>query len=217
VANTNLLLSGNNAGIIDGTMQNNLITVGDVKISTTQSKFGGSSIFFDGNGDGLSFPSINLGTGNLTVEWWGYQNSNLTYLNGDSVYAGDIFAGSSTGALGIFTYSASQSVATNIWVYIYGVATVFQPSISISLNQWNHFALTRASGSWRMFVNGTQVGTTSTTQGSYNLVDNKTIGYRNVASNFGYFPGYIDDLRITKGYARYTTTFTPPTSALPPL
>jgi hypothetical protein len=62
-----------------------------------------------------------------------------------------------------------------------------------------------------MFVNGTQVGTTSTTNGSYNLVDNKTIGWRNLASNFNYFPGYIDDFRITKGYARYTGNFDVPT------
>jgi hypothetical protein len=208
ISNTSLLLSGTNSGIYDQTLQNNIQSVGDVKVRTDVSKYGTGSIYFDGNGDGLNFSSINLGAGDLTVEWWGYQNANLTYLNGDGVYAGEIFAGSSTGALGILTYSASQSVATNIWVYVYGVSTVFQPTISISLNQWNHFALTRASGSWRMFVNGTQVGTTSTTNGSYNLIDNKTIGYRNVSSQFGYFPGYIDDFRITKS-ARYTANFTP--------
>jgi hypothetical protein len=211
IANTSLLLSGTNAGIYDATLQNNIQTVGDIHVRTNVTKYGTGSMFFDGNGDGLNFPSINLGAGNLTVEWWGYQNSNLTYFNQDNVYAGEIFAGSSTGALGIITYSGSQSAATNIWVYVYGVSTVFQPAISISLNQWNHFALTRSGGSWRMFVNGIQVGTTSTTNGSYNLVDNKTIGWRNLASNFNYFPGYIDDFRITKGYARYTGNFDVPT------
>ena len=70
VTSTSLLLLGTNAGIYDGAMQNNLTTVGDAKISTTQSKFGGSSIFFDGTGDYLFIPkthSFLFGGGNFTI------------------------------------------------------------------------------------------------------------------------------------------------------
>jgi len=215
ITNTSLLTNFTNGAIFDNAMMNNLETVGNAQISTSVVKFGTGSMSFNGTNSGLTYVPLSLGAGDLTVEWWGYQNANLSYLSNDSVYAGEIFAGNSSGALGIMFYSSTQSVATNIWVYVYNVSTVFQPSISISLNQWNYFALTRSGGTWRLFVNGTQVGSTSSAAGTTNIINNKTIGWRNESGFSNWFPGYIDDLRITKGYARYTANFTPPTAAFP--
>jgi hypothetical protein len=202
-------LSYTNAGIIDNAEMNNLETVGNAQISTAQSKFGGASMLFDGSGDGLSFPAFDLGSGDMTVEFWAQQAAALPYLSGDGVYSGEIIAGNANNALGVFFYSGSSSgPATNIWVYVFGVATVFQPAISISLGQWNHYALVRSSGTWRLFVNGAQIAT-STTSGTTNILGQKTIGWRNQSSFLNYYNGYIDDLRITRGYARYTANFTP--------
>jgi hypothetical protein len=84
VANTSLLCNFTNAGIIDNAMMNNLETLGDAKISTVQSKYGGSSMFFDGTGDYLSFTNTS-GQNGLTVYFnirilnsSGYESSILT-------------------------------------------------------------------------------------------------------------------------------------------
>jgi hypothetical protein len=209
VSGTSLLTNFTNGGIFDNAMMNNLETVGNARVSTSVAKYGTGAMYFDGTNSGLTHAPLAFGAGDLTVEWWSYQSAGLSYFSGDSVYSGEIISGNSTGALGIFFYSGSQSAATNIWVYIYNGATMFQLTINTTLNQWYHFALTRYSGTWRMFVNGTQVGT-STVNGTYNIVDNRYIGWRNTANFLNWFPGYIDDLRITKGVARYIYNFTPP-------
>jgi hypothetical protein len=80
---------------------------------------------------------------------------------------------------------------------------------TITNNTWQHIAVTRSGSSVKAFINGSVVITTTSsvnhTQGT------NYIGFNSVTQ---YFNGYIDDLRLTRGYARYTTTFTPPTSTL---
>jgi len=83
---------------------------------------------------------------------------------------------------------------------------------SVSANTWYHVAYTRASGTIRLFLNGVQAATT-TASGSINTWPPVT-GYDG-PTNGRPLNGYIDDLRITNGYARYTSNFTPPTAALP--
>jgi hypothetical protein len=87
---------------------------------------------------------------------------------------------------------------------------VIAPAGTITLNTWTHVAWTRSGSSNRLFINGTQVGSTTTDATNYTSTAS-FIG----ASQSGTLPfaGYIDDLRITKGYARYTSNFTPPSSA----
>ena len=80
---------------------------------------------------------------------------------------------------------------------------------TLTTGQWYYVALCRASGSTRLFVNGTQSGSTYTDANSY-LASTLTVGSDGTSPG-SYLNGYIDDLRVTK-YARYTTTFTPPTS-----
>jgi hypothetical protein len=81
---------------------------------------------------------------------------------------------------------------------------------TVSLNTWTHIAVTRSGTSLRLFVNGVLDGNVSNSQ---NFTDtNITIGRGVWASSE--FEGYLDDFRVTKGYARYTSNFSPPTSAL---
>jgi hypothetical protein len=98
--------------------------------------------------------------------------------------------------------------ARTIEVYVSG--TVVISGGSVTLNTWSHLAITRASNSLKMFLNGTQIGSTYTLSATL-ITAPMFIGSRYNATQ--YFNGYMDDFRITKGYARYTTTFTPPTSA----
>ena len=88
-----------------------------------------------------------------------------------------------------------------------------QPSYAEQIGQWVHLAVTRGSSNdYRVFINGVQIGTTVTDS---NAIPDSTTYY--IGQNGALarpFNGYITDLRITRGYARYTATFTPPTGPL---
>ncbi len=172
---------------------------GNAQISTTQSKFGGASGLFDGNGDYLTASSadFSFGTGDFTVEGWMY------VVDGTSYKAiASFVSGSNNNSLYVLN-------STLIWFDVTSRAA----SASFSLSTWHHFAVTRASGVVRVFLNGTKSSSDYTT--SFNIASGSVrIGVRG-ASLSEFFNGYIDDFRITKGVARYTANFTPPTAAFP--
>jgi hypothetical protein len=198
ISGTSLLLSMTNAGIIDNAEMNNLETVGNAQISTAQSKFGSGSIFLDGTGDGVYAPSSqNFALpGDFTIEFWLYQTA--TSGEGTAVY------NPTTNGFNIF-----MSISGNWGIARSNVAIDNNFGTTPSFNTWNHIAISRNTGTIRAFVNGNQVfsGANPT---SY-VAGPLQIGI----SGFGSITGYIDDLRITKGYARYTANFTPPSQPLP--
>jgi hypothetical protein len=212
VATTEFLLSGTNSAIYDNAMMNNLETVGNAQISTSVKKYGTGSIAFDGAGDYLvsntaSSDLYTFGTGDFTIEFWLYLNSTSTVqvfydgrpASGEGLYP-TIYTNSS-GTLAYYTNSNNRITGS-----------------SLSANTWYHIAVSRSGSSTKMFVNGTQTGSTYTDSANYvNPTSRPMIGADGFNSGIpGGNPmnGYIDDLRVTKGYARYTATFTPPTTAL---
>jgi len=202
---TTLLTNFTNGAIFDNTAKNVLETVGNAQISTTQSKYGGSSMAFDGNGDYLSIPNtslLQLGSSDWTIECWAYINSTtgdqrpISQNNSNYEFA---FFMSSGGAM----YAAS---------YQSGGSTNFNISMgTLSAGQWYHLAASRSGSTVRAFVNGI-LQNSATYSGT---IDARTGGWRLGASYVpgDYFNGYLNDVRITK-YARYITNFTPPTSQL---
>jgi len=210
ITNTSLLLNFTNAGIIDNAMLNDLETVGNAQISTAQSKFGGSSMLFDGTGDYLTAPSnavYAFGTGDFTVEGWVYLGASKAQVIFDTRASGP----STTGI-------ALAIDASNFpYVYVNG-ATLFTSSTALSLSTWTHLAFVKASGTITLYINGTKP-TTGSAASATNLTDSAcTVGtaidFRDTSATL-HFNGYIDDLRITKGVARYTANFTPPAAAFP--
>jgi hypothetical protein len=174
---------------------------GNAAVSATQSKFGGSSIAFDGTGDYLSIASdtdFAFGTGDWTVEFWAYRT--VTQL-------GTIF--NFVPASGSTPIHQINLSSTGVLRYAVSGATVITGS-SLTLNTWVHVAVSRASGSTKLFVNGTQSGATYTDTNNYSVDYSLTIGAGTAGVN-GY-GGYLDDIRISNT-ARYTTTFTPSTTA----
>jgi hypothetical protein len=210
IANTQLLTNFTNAGIIDNAEMNNLETVGNAQISTAQSKFGGASMAFDGSGDALTAPpTVNLamGTGDFTIEMWVYGANSGGTVGGS--YPRIFQLGAAQTVNTIECYNAAGTM------YVEMLGTGFSFTASTLLNStWNHFAVTRAGTSLRAFVNGTQVGSTTSSNNLTSPITNTSFIGASTASS-GNFSGYIDDLRITKGYARYTANFTPPTTAFP--
>lgn len=202
ISGTSLLLNFTNAAIIDSSADVDLETVGNAQISTSVKKFGTGSIYFDGTGDWLTIPGgdrFAFGTGDFTIECW---------INKPAAGNGPIIdaRGSSVAAPYALYVDGSN------FPYFYD-GTSYTSSVAITNNQWNHVAVTRSSGTLRIFVNGTQgySGTVTT-----NMTAGSTIfiGGQNFSSP-ATMTGYIDDLRITKGVARYTANFTPPTAAFP--
>ena len=214
IANTVLLLNATNSGIFDATGKNDLITVGDARVSTSVTKYGSGAMYFDGTGDYLNCgysPQFEFGTGDFTVECWVYTRSYATAqslfesrVQADVVEANRLLLSILVTSGYPQLYNASNDVAV--------IST-----IAIPLNTWTHVAFTRNSGTASVFVNG-QVGATNASFTTNFLVNKLVIGAMIQAAGGGvynrnFINGYIDDYRITKGVARYTTTFTPPASA----
>ncbi len=202
ITNTSLLCNMTNAGILDNAMMNDFETVGNAQISTSVKKYGSASMYFDGTGDWLQAagspnPNRAFGTGDFTVEMWVYP----TQLNSSTDYNLIDFrsGGTTTG----FRVGINGSTIP----FVAAVGGILNGSFTFSTNTWYHFAVTRSSGTLTIWINGTSAGSNTTTT---NFTDSYLLIGSSAASNIGPYFGYIDDLRITKGVARYTTTFTPP-------
>jgi hypothetical protein len=209
IQNSSLLLNMTSAGIYDAAMMNNMETVGDAKLSTAISKFGGSSMYFDGTGDWLILPitpQTSLGP-TFTIEAWIYL-ANTTGTK--AIYSQSV---ANTGGYGyLIFYISGTNLGFYVRPYTGGPETGLLAG-TLSATTWTHVAVSVNNTACRIFINGTQVGGTTTIAATTYTPVYSTVGADIVQ---GYpMNGYIDDLRVTKGYARYTANFTAPTSAFP--
>ena len=170
---------------------------GGAAISTTQSKFGGASAYFDGNSYlSLSSDAFSFGANDFTIEFW-------TYIQDDAGY----------------TYAGQWGGSTNAWFF--GVTEFYINSppficsyATPSLDSWHHIAACRKNGTIRIFTDGEQVASANVGSVAINSSDT-FIGIGGDQLGNTKFMGYIDEFRITKGVARYTANFTPPTQPFP--
>jgi len=171
---------------------------GNAKISTAASKFGGSSAAFDGNGDYLMWPKTALASSDFTIEGWVNLNSLASYQS--------IFGGIEIG-LDI------QNSTTIVMGYNATPGGFPRTVPTISTGTWYHFAISRTSGTIRIFWNGTLAGATVASATTNNTSTNWVIGRNAENAAQYYLNGYVDEFRITIGSGRYTSNFTPSTSA----
>jgi hypothetical protein len=209
IANTAALTNFTNGAIFDDTAKNVLQTVGTAQISTAQSKWGGSSIYFaNGGTDYLINPYVNNPNftfgGDFTVELWVYPTSTPDTYN---CIIGN-FSESGT------TYGWNLMLTSGGLVHVNVAGTSNNSAQTVPLNTWTHLAIARWGSTVYIFVNGKRDTTTLNTSAlAYNPVYPLRIG-RQVDTTPRYFFGYMDDIRITNGVARYKANFTPPTSQL---
>ena len=171
---------------------------GNAQISTAQSKFGGASAYFDGTGDYLSISTnsvFNFGAGAFTVETW----VRFSSASGQQCIASNY--GSSTAGWSI------QLFGGTIIVNLSGDGVDITGTTVISANTWYHVALSGSTGAIRLFINGTQEG--STYAGAV-LLDTSSSLNVGAITGTATLNGYLDEVRITKGVARYTANFTVP-------
>ena len=192
----------------DSSNSNNSVTfVGTSQISTAQSKFGGSSMLFDGDSDYLTVTNseLDLDGATCTIEFWAYLLGGI----GSHICFYSDYNGASSGI------SIEKNSDNVVKVNISGDGADITGTTTLSTGQWYHIALSGDDGSYKLFLNGTQEGSTFTGS-STNGTTNKYIGtfyWSGLGGAVRLWNGYIEDFRITKGLARYTSNFTPPTSA----
>jgi len=179
---------------------------GDTKTSTTQSKFYGSSGYFDGSGDYLTAGTSSdyiFGTGDFTIECWAYfstlntDNALITNHNNDSNWVFKVVSGK-------LQYYPGDGNGSSI----NGTST-------IGTGSWYHFSATRQSNTLRLFVNGV-LETTATVSANYTVNNTLYIGAQQNNLAGTYLNGYLQDARIYKGVAKYTSNFNPPSSTQNP-
>jgi hypothetical protein len=204
-----LPLDGSNGATAtsDSSNDNRTITfVGsDSEISTAQSKFGGSSLSITGGSSRITTAGTsNLSaTGDFTMEVWIYNSST-------SDYPCLITNGASSNELSLYLASTTSNQILRMWNN--GSVTNF--STTLPQNQWYHFALVRSGSTVKLYVNGTADSTTRSDSGTYGWGSQSNLHIGGYPTRTDYnFEGYLDDFRLTIGQARYTTNFTPPTTA----
>jgi hypothetical protein len=216
VANTSLLCNFTNAGILDNTGFNALETVGNAQIDTSVKKYGTGSMKFDGTGDWLLMPTtaeLQMGTGDFTWEAWVYIRSLPTSGNFETLWCQRATSAGFGGPAIVIDSSGNYllfigNAASNNWQI-----SSHDSGHNVSLNTWQHIALVRNGSSINLYQDG-NAGTSTTISQAVGTSGATSIG-AGAADGSQAIDGYIDDLRITKGIARYTTTFTPPDKSLP--
>jgi len=203
-ANTALLLhfdgTAGSAAFPAATGQTVSVT-GSVAVNNSVSKFSGSG-GFNGSSSYLTVPDSadwNLGTSNFTVDWWEYRTANNAGApvgrNPTSTYAYLIGYG------GVLYMSSAGSA----WDISNGRV------INQTLNTWVHCAVVRSGSTFYIFKNGVQTDTWTSSASIFSPAGPLSIGYQQ--SNPSAFSGYLDELRFSKGIARWTSGFTPPNAA----
>ena len=213
--NVSLLLHGNGTNgsttITDSSPSPKTVApVGNAQISTAiADPFGNSTgvIAFDGTGDYIAIAeasgSFTFGAGDFTVEFWFYP-SNLT---GTTVIAEwRNVSGAQAGLLTLYRDSSN--------LYFFESSNRITGTSALTNAVFQHIALCKGSNSTRLFVNGIQVGSTYADTTSYLAPQSGSIYLGGLLATVS-TAGYLDDLRITKGVARYTANFTPPTAPFP--
>lgn len=207
-----LHMDGANAGTTFTDASNNghsMSITGTVTTSTTAQKFGPTSCRVT-TASRLNTPahaSFNLGTGDWTIEFWikitrtvrvDVLQQNATYATANN--AGVVLNVGASGDLSWYEQTTQRINATGT---------------AVNDGNWHHIAVTRSGSSVRMFLDGTQSGSTYTTSFTYwNSSTGIGMGCNSGNTN-GFSTDYLDDVRITKGVARYTANFAVPAAPLP--
>jgi hypothetical protein len=205
-ANTKLLLNFTNAAIRDETAKHIIKVSGDTKTMVAVNKYGNSSMYFDGSGDYLTLDGsadFAFGSGDWTIEMWVYKTANGL--------AGGLMGTSNDASLtNQFAWYINSGTPTLYFTYSGGSVGY---TTSVPTAQWVHLAVCKSGTYIRQFINGIVDGNVATNDNTSFTVDPNRVIIGAIDNGSNPFAGYIDDVRITKGVARYVGNFVPPTAA----
>jgi YD repeat-containing protein len=214
---TKLLLhaDGTNGSIdfIDNSQSHHSITAyGNSRLDTSQTKFGSAAAFFDGDGDYLSLADSadwNFASEDFTIDFWVKFNTlpasgsyqMLCSQISDSAHYVYLAVKNSSGAYQLTFYVNNPSYAID-------VAANTNPNFSTGV--WCHIALVRTGNIFKIFQDGIQIGADAVDSDVVSDIDAPfEIGRWNHSGAYFYFDGWLDEIRISKGIARWTANFTP--------
>ena len=207
ITNTKLLLNMADGQAIDSAAQNNMTLLGNTKLSTTQAKFGDTSMLFaTSEADKLDLGDVFWTNSDWTHEFWIYLNSNST--------ANRIIFTQYTGQVvdGRCVIQYINSTGKIMWfIGISGANVILD--VTMSKGAWHHVALTRSGNDYKLFLDGTAGATGSSSQALESSV-NTIMGPSGFSTQGQGIDGFIDDLRFSK-FVRYTNNFTAPTAPFP--
>jgi hypothetical protein len=205
ITNTLLLMNFTNGAVVDVAGKAVFETVGNAQASSTQTKFSQNSISLDGTGDWLQSaykPEYNFYGGDFTVEYWVY----ISALNTFGIHLS--FGGATPGGTDVVGWSAGTTGST----LYFNTNTSPVNFGTITTGGWHHVAFSRAGSSFKCFLDGTQSGSTATNSVIINNTSRPlVVGASQVLTNP--LQGYMSNVRLTTGIARYTANFTAPTAA----
>ena len=196
--------------------------VSNAVVNSSRTKFQTAAMNFSGTNGYIEVPyngnqtSLDFGTGAFTVECWTYRTGAGAFGTGsyDAIMSTNI---NGVDGWGLFVKQAGNRLA---WrspdpAVFYEDTVDFQ----LPLNAWAHVAVSSegSGGNIRMFIDGVERFSLAAPTGNQNTSTSSTafqIGRQEDEQNKRY-AGYVEDIRITKGVARYTAAFTPPTEEFP--
>jgi hypothetical protein len=205
---TKLQVPFSDAAIYDA-KSNSMFDVNALYLATDIGKFNNQSLKFSGINDYVDTTErhgttkvygeqLKIGTGDYTIEfWWNFAST--------SGRQDLLWIGSTSTRLGIL-WNLNAGKLT-----YYPATDAISATVSFSTDTWYHIAVSRSSGTTKMFVDGTQVGSSYADTKDFNG-DILYLG-KDSGGSSSYSNGYMDNLRITKGTARYTSNFTAPTAS----
>jgi len=167
----------------------------------------GGSIVFNGSTQSFQIPTnaaFTYGTGDFTIEWWGYQTATSGV---QGIWRNS--TGDTTNSIGFWTIAQPAGRIT-ITIGNGTTSDVVRSNSAITLNAWNHYAFVRSGTLFTLYVNG--VAQTETLNSSIDLP--AQLAYMQIGNAGGLYAGQISNFRIVKGTAVYTANFTPPTQPL---
>ena len=184
---------------------------GTAQLDTDQKEFGASSLLLDGNSDYVTVPDAttwDFGTGNFTIDFWVRFNSKT-----GAQYFISQYADASN-----YWYVGKDASDKLIMRFRNGGSDkgfyITTSAVTLSNSVWYHFTFERVTTSAKIFVNGTSQALTETTAFSTNDVGTLAAVLKiGDCATLGYVNGWIDEVRISKGIARWTANFTSPTVA----
>lgn len=184
---------------------------GNVQIDTAEKKFGSASALFDGTGDFISTPDhadFALGSGDWTFDAW-FNCTGLSTTGGNICGQGD--AAATPGATSFFLgrNAVNQMVLRVSDGVTVGTLDGVTSFTNLTNPGWHHIAAVRSGNTLMLFVDGILEGQAAFTGSVQDSAETFTIGARS-AGGGSMWTGWIDELRFSKGVARWTTDFIPP-------
>ena len=192
---------------------------GDAHVDTSIKKIGTGSCSLDGDIDYLRIDSaynqyFSL-TGDFTVELWAYKNTHTNINNSSGSEQKQLLVsnwGPGNNAFYLSFFSSTQLAVYLNSDFTTGVTNSLTVNYTASLNTWTHYAVVRSGTTITIYANGSSLGN-YTYSGAINLQEDWAFGANAVPSDpKQFFKGQLDEIRISDT-ARYTSNFTPTTTA----